>query len=85
LTYVWRICLCCCFGQIVLENGEINSKPPARFRLFVHKKYTTFSSIRIVALWSVDKIFPESYDFAARVLFPVTSAFTRDLGYCGYI
>jgi hypothetical protein len=32
----------------------------------VRKKYTTFSNERIVALRSVIKIFPESYDFAAR-------------------
>jgi hypothetical protein len=33
----------------------------------VRKKYTTFSTVRIVALWSVNKIFPESYDFAASL------------------
>ena len=33
---------------------------------FVRKKYTTFSTEQIVALWSVNKIFPESYNFAAR-------------------
>ena len=32
----------------------------------VRKKYTIFSTDRIVALRSVNKIFPESYDFAAR-------------------
>jgi hypothetical protein len=35
-------------------------------RFFVRKKYTTFCTVRIVALWSVNKIFPESYDFAAK-------------------
>jgi hypothetical protein len=34
-------------------------------RFFVCKKYTTFSTERIVPLRSVNKIFPESYDFAA--------------------
>jgi hypothetical protein len=38
---------------------------PNRARFFVRKKYITFSTVRIVALWSVNKIFPESYDFAA--------------------
>jgi hypothetical protein len=38
---------------------------PNRARFFVRKKYTTFSTIRIVALRSVNKIFPESYDIAA--------------------
>jgi hypothetical protein len=33
--------------------------------LTVCKKYTTFSTEQIIALWSVKKIFPESYDFAA--------------------
>jgi hypothetical protein len=32
----------------------------------VHKKYTTFSTERIVALQSVNKSFPDSYDFAAN-------------------
>jgi hypothetical protein len=48
---------------IVYGNGEIY---PNRARFFVRKKYTTFSTVRIVALRSVNKIFPESYDFAAR-------------------
>jgi hypothetical protein len=39
---------------------------PNRVRFFVRKKYTIFSSERIVALRSVNKIFPESYDFAAN-------------------
>jgi hypothetical protein len=34
-------------------------------RFFVRKKYTTFITAQIVALWSVHNIFPESYDFAA--------------------
>jgi hypothetical protein len=38
---------------------------PNRARFFVRKKYTIFSTVRIVALRSVNKIFPESYDFAA--------------------
>jgi hypothetical protein len=33
----------------------------------VRKKCTTFSSKQIVALRSVNKIFPESYDFAANI------------------
>jgi hypothetical protein len=32
----------------------------------MRKKYTTFSTERIVALRSVNKIFPESYDIAAK-------------------
>jgi hypothetical protein len=39
---------------------------PNRARFFVRKKYTTFSTVRIVALRSVKKIFPESYDIAAK-------------------
>jgi hypothetical protein len=39
-------------------DGEIYSKT-------VRKKYTTFSTEQIVALRSVNKIFPESYDFTA--------------------
>jgi hypothetical protein len=39
---------------------------PNRARFFVRKKYTTFSTVRIVALRSVNKIFSESYDFAAK-------------------
>jgi hypothetical protein len=33
--------------------------------VFMRKKYTIHSSIRIVALRSVNKIFTEGYDFAA--------------------
>jgi hypothetical protein len=40
---------------------------PNGVRFFVRKKYTTFSTERIVALRSVNKIFPESYDFAAKI------------------
>jgi hypothetical protein len=39
--------------------------PQNRARFFVRKKYTTFNADRIVALRSVNKIFQESYDFAA--------------------
>jgi hypothetical protein len=35
-------------------------------RIFVRKKYTTFSTEQIVALWSANKIFLESYDFAGN-------------------
>jgi hypothetical protein len=35
--------------------------------VLVCKKYTTFSTERIVALRSVNNIFPDSYDFAARL------------------
>jgi hypothetical protein len=35
---------------------------------FLRKKYTTFSTEEIVALRSVNKIFPESYDFAAMMI-----------------
>jgi hypothetical protein len=45
---------------------------PNRARFFVRKKYTTFSTEQIVALRSVNKIFPESYDFAAKILQPFT-------------
>ena len=38
---------------------------PNRARFFVCKKYTTFSTERVVALRSVNKIFSESYDFTA--------------------
>jgi hypothetical protein len=34
----------------------------------VRKKYTTFSTVRIVALRSVDKIFLESYDITAKCI-----------------
>jgi hypothetical protein len=49
---------------------------PNRARFFVRKKYTTFNTERIVAIRSVNKIFPESYDFAgsksrgSSLLFP---------------
>jgi hypothetical protein len=45
---------------------EWRNIPPKHARFFMRKKYTTFSTVRIVALRSVNKIFPESYDFAAR-------------------
>jgi hypothetical protein len=41
---------------------------PNRARFLVRKKYKTVSTVRIVALQSVNKIFPERYDFAARLL-----------------
>jgi hypothetical protein len=44
---------------------EMEKYTPNRARFFVRKKYATFSTDRIVALRSVSKIFPESYDFAA--------------------
>ena len=50
-----------CFGSDCV--WEWRNKPQT-----VHKKYTTFSTERIVALRSVNKIFPESYDIAARKL-----------------
>jgi hypothetical protein len=34
----------------------------------VRKKYTTFSTEQIVVIRSVNKIFPESYDIAAKKL-----------------
>jgi hypothetical protein len=43
----------------------IEKYTPNRVRFFVCKKYTTFSAERIVALRSINKIFSESYDFAA--------------------
>jgi hypothetical protein len=36
-------------------------------RFFVRKKYTTFSTVRIIALRSVNKISLESYDIAAII------------------
>jgi hypothetical protein len=50
---------------------------PNRAHFFVRKKLTTFSTERIVALRSVKKIFPESYDFAA-MLTVVLSLRNRD-------
>jgi hypothetical protein len=38
---------------------------PNRAHFFVRKKYTAVSTERIVTLRSVNKISPESYDFAA--------------------
>jgi hypothetical protein len=38
---------------------------PNGARFFVRKKYTAFSTVRIIALRSVNKTFTESYDFAA--------------------
>jgi hypothetical protein len=53
-TLLWvRLCM-------GMENTPIHA------RFFVHKKYTTFGTERIVALRSVNKILPESYDFAAN-------------------
>ena len=40
---------------------------PNRARFFVRKKYTTFSTEQTVALRPVNKIFPESYNFAAKI------------------
>jgi hypothetical protein len=40
---------------------------PNRARFFMRKKCTTFSTARIVALRSVNRIFSESYDFAATL------------------
>jgi hypothetical protein len=42
---------------------------PNRARFFVRKKYTTFSTERIVAVLSVNKIFPESYEFTASTVY----------------
>jgi hypothetical protein len=39
---------------------------PQKCAFFVRKKYTTFSTEQIVALRSVNKIYQESYDFAAN-------------------
>jgi hypothetical protein len=51
------------FLQIAWENWEIIAERP---HVFVRNKCTTFSSIRIIALRFVDKIFPESHDFAVN-------------------
>jgi hypothetical protein len=51
----------------------IKKYTPDCARFFMRKKYTTFSTERIEALWSVNnKIFPESYDFAANLFAPKT-------------
>jgi hypothetical protein len=49
--------------------------PPIRARFFVRKKYTTFITQRIVALWynNVNNIFPESYGFAATITSAIRS------------
>jgi hypothetical protein len=44
-------------------NGESYPKPCT---FFVRKKYTTFCTEQIVVLWSVNKLFPESYYFGAN-------------------
>jgi hypothetical protein len=49
-------------GEVGYKNEEIY---PNMCVFFVRKKYATFTIERIVALRSVNKIFPESYDFAA--------------------
>jgi hypothetical protein len=41
--------------------------PQAVCFFFMRKKYTTFSNERIVALWSVNNTFTESYDFAIKL------------------
>jgi hypothetical protein len=51
-------------GQVVCGNGQICPKLRV---FFMCKKCTTFGIERIIALRSVNKIFPESYDFAANV------------------
>jgi hypothetical protein len=51
-------------SQVVQGSGEI-------YRQTVRKKYTTFSTEGIVALRSVNKIFPESYDIAASFCYGV--------------
>jgi hypothetical protein len=45
----------------------------------VRKKYTTFSTKQIVALRSVNLIFPESYDFAASI---VSTSSGNSKSYC---
>jgi hypothetical protein len=47
---------------------------PNRARFSVREKYTTFSTVRTVALRSVNKIFLESYDFAATAICVVCDA-----------
>jgi hypothetical protein len=49
-------------GRLCEKIGKYMQKQP---HVFMRKKYTTFSSIPIVALWFVNKIFLESYDFTA--------------------
>ena len=46
---------------------EMKKYTPNRASCFMRKKYTTFSTEQIVALRSVNKIFPESYDFGASL------------------
>jgi hypothetical protein len=59
IPYFWAGCL-----------GGWRNIPQTVRGFFVRKKYTTFSTERIVDLRSVNSIFPESYDFAAIKLTP---------------
>jgi hypothetical protein len=67
-TRVVGKCLRIFFDTLLLVRSCMGMEKytPYRARFFVRKKYTTFSTERIVALRSVNKIFPESYDFAAN-------------------
>jgi hypothetical protein len=47
------------------KSQKTKNKNKKKERETVRKKYTTFSTERIVALQSVNNIFPESYDFAS--------------------
>jgi hypothetical protein len=60
----------------VYGDGEIY---PKSVRFFVRKKYTTFSTERIIALRYVNLIFPESYDFAATVCTASQSPFYQNI------
>jgi hypothetical protein len=52
------------FGRFCAEMGKQMQSHP---HVFMRNK--SFSSIRIVALWSVNKIFLESYDFTGRACY----------------
>jgi hypothetical protein len=51
-----------CFG-----SGKKSGRGWRNIPLTVRKNYTTFSTEQIMTLRSVNKIFPESYDFAASM------------------
>ena len=56
-----------CFGAGCVWGWRSTGYTLNRAYFFVRKKYTTFSTERIVALRSLNKIFPESYNFTANV------------------
>jgi hypothetical protein len=57
------VCDAVLLGRLCVKTGKYIQN---HLHVFVHNKYTALSSVRMVALRSVDKIFPESCDFEAR-------------------